>query len=149
MRVALTGHRPQRLGLPEDETDEKWIPIQHWIIDELSNFIKTCRDNNELLDLYTGMASGSDIAFAITGVSMNYINSIKLHCILPCKNYNSSHKYYKFLKLKASEWVELSDEFYKVQLINVNSKMRKNLFYFLTKKGRTFPLVKISFFERY
>lgn len=36
-----------------------------------------------------------------------------------------------------------------VQLINVNSKMRKNLFYFLTKKGRTFPLVKISFFERY
>lgn len=57
MRVALTGHRPQRLGLPEDETDEKWIPIQHWIIDELSNFIKTCRDNNEPLDLYTGMAS--------------------------------------------------------------------------------------------
>lgn len=41
MRVALTGHRPQRLGLPDDETDEKWIPIQHWIIDELSNFIKT------------------------------------------------------------------------------------------------------------
>ena len=40
-------------------------------------------------------------------------------------------------------------EFAKVQLINVNSKMRKNLFYFLTKKGRTFPLVKISFFERY
>ncbi len=38
---------------------------------------------------------------------------------------------------------------YEVQLINVNSKMRKNLFYFLTKKGRTFPLVKISFFERY
>ena len=38
---------------------------------------------------------------------------------------------------------------HKVQLINVNSKMRKNLFYFLTKKGRTFPLVKISFFERY
>lgn len=37
----------------------------------------------------------------------------------------------------------------KVQLINVNSKMRKNLFYFLTKKGRTFHLVKISFFERY
>lgn len=59
MRVALTGHRPQRLGLPDDETDEKWIPIQHWIIDELSNFIKICRDNNEPLDLYTGMASGT------------------------------------------------------------------------------------------
>ena len=49
--------------------------------------------------------------------------------------------------------VDSFDDFFvqqeKVQLINVNSKMRKNLFYFLTKKGRTFPLVKISFFERY
>ena len=44
---------------------------------------------------------------------MHYIDSIKLHCILPCKDYNSSHKYYKFLKLKATEWVELSDKFYK------------------------------------
>ena len=42
-----------------------------------------------------------------------------------------------------------SSDMDEVQLINVNSKMRKNLFYFLTKKGRTFPLVKISFFERY
>ena len=41
------------------------------------------------------------------------------------------------------------EAYLEVQLINVNSKMRKNLFYFLTKKGRTFPLVKISFFERY
>lgn len=47
--------------LPDDEADEKWIPIQHWIIDELSNFIKTCRDNNEPLDLYTGMASGTNL----------------------------------------------------------------------------------------
>ena len=86
MKVGITGHRNQRLGLPEDETDEKWTPIQFWIIDELSKFIKTCSDNNEPLDLYTGMASGSDIAFAIAGVSMHYIDSIKLHCILPCKD---------------------------------------------------------------
>lgn len=52
-------------------------------------------------------------------------------------------RYVSFEELKA---IELG---YEVQLINVNSKMRKNLFYFLTKKGRTFPLVKISFFERY
>lgn len=58
MKVGITGHRNQRLGLPEDETDEKWTPIQFWIIDELSKFIKTCADNNEPLDLYTGMAWG-------------------------------------------------------------------------------------------
>ena len=24
MKVALTGHRPQRLGMPDDELDDKW-----------------------------------------------------------------------------------------------------------------------------
>ncbi len=28
MKVALTGHRPQRLGLPEDETDNAWEKIE-------------------------------------------------------------------------------------------------------------------------
>ena len=28
MKVGITGHRNQRLGLPEDETDEKWTQIQ-------------------------------------------------------------------------------------------------------------------------
>lgn len=31
MRIALTGHRPQRLGLPDDESDIKWAEIGHWI----------------------------------------------------------------------------------------------------------------------
>ena len=24
MKVALTGHRPQRFGMPDDELDDKW-----------------------------------------------------------------------------------------------------------------------------
>lgn len=35
MRVALTGHRPQRLGLPEDESDIAWKKIEEWIIEQL------------------------------------------------------------------------------------------------------------------
>ena len=35
-----------------------------------------------------------------------------------------------------------------VQLINVNSEMRKIEIIFLAKKGRTYPLVKISFFQK-
>ena len=31
MKVALTGHRPQRLSLPEDEKDEKWKSIEYWL----------------------------------------------------------------------------------------------------------------------
>ena len=87
MKVGITGHRNQRLGLPEDETDEKWTPIQFWIIDELSKFIKTCSDNNEPLDLYTGMASGSDIAFAIAGVSMHYMHCISKYVVDWCALY--------------------------------------------------------------
>ena len=35
-----------------------------------------------------------------------------------------------------------------VQLINVNSKMKKILCFFLPKKGCTYPLVKISCFNK-
>ena len=36
----------------------------------------------------------------------------------------------------------------KVQLINVNKKFKKYRLYFRTKKGRTYPLVKISCFNK-
>lgn len=32
---------------------------------------------------------------------------------MPCKNYNSSHPFYKDIKKYTDEWIELSDEFYK------------------------------------
>lgn len=37
---------------------------------------------------------------------------------------------------------------YEVQLINVNKKFKKYRLYFRTKKGRTYPLVKISCFKK-
>ena len=80
---------------------------------------KWCIDNNipddTPIGIYLGDCERGDIAFGIIAdiYKSHYIHSVKLHCILPCKDYNSSHKYYKFLKLKATEWVELSDKFYK------------------------------------
>ena len=56
------------------------------------------------------MASGSDIRF---GMSLAFINEVKLHCVLPCKEYNSNHKYYATLKNVANKWTELSEEFYR------------------------------------
>lgn len=35
MKVALTGHRPQRLGFPEDEMDNAWEKIEEWITKQL------------------------------------------------------------------------------------------------------------------
>ena len=114
MRVALTGHRPQRLRLPDDETDTAWEEIKNWIIKQLIETIEVSYLSNEKLDIYCGMASGSDFVFGMTAMflKINTIIPLQLHCILPCKNYNSSHKLYQDMKMYADEWVELSDKFY-------------------------------------
>lgn len=114
LKVALTGHSPQRLGLPNDELDVRWKEIGKWISNQIA----------DASDVYCGMANGSDILLGLNaGTIKEYLKSLppelknhrqlKLHCVLPCKNYNSSHKYYRKIKNDADEWIELSDKFYK------------------------------------
>ena len=114
MRIALTGHRPQRLGFSENELDEKWNKIDKWLTEEILLFLEECEPKHKTLDLYCGMASGSDILFGLCARDIKpSTDYLKLHCILPCKNYNSSHQFYNNIKNASDEWVELSDEFYK------------------------------------
>ena len=105
MKVALTGHRPQRLGLPEDETNKEWWWIRRWVIDTLYSLMYYKQE----LHMYSGMADGCDYLFAQVGICLR---NVKLHCILPCKNYNSTHKLYEEIKERSYEWVDLSDDFY-------------------------------------
>lgn len=42
MRVALTGHRAERLGLPENEADDAWKKIEEWIVKQLFQMIEVC-----------------------------------------------------------------------------------------------------------
>lgn len=109
MKIALTGHRPQRLGLPDDELDIAWSKIGRWIFNQIL----------DASDIYCGMANGSDILIGLNTCIIKESprfeenRNLKLHCILPCKDYNSSNKYFSKLKQEADEWIELSDEFYK------------------------------------
>lgn len=115
MKAALTGHRPQRLGLPEldFETTKGWRVIIDWL--------KTQLIKMKITDAYCGMASGCDIAYGIAVLELNNETEvykidrpkIKLHCVLPCKDYNSHIKWHKILKSAADEWIELSDGFYR------------------------------------
>ena len=110
MRVALTWHRPQRLGLPEDVCDIVWDILETWLMKEL---VELHKESDELVG-YCGMASGCDILFGyILSAVKDVESNIKLSCVLPCKNYNSSNKYYQEIKETADEWIELSDKFYK------------------------------------
>ena len=115
MRVALTGHRPKRLRLPENEADDAWEKIEEWIVKQLFKMNEVCYLERENLDIYCGMASGSDFAFGTVAmlVKVYEIIPLRLHCVLPCKDYNSSHALYDGMKKYADEWIELSDEFYK------------------------------------
>jgi uncharacterized phage-like protein YoqJ len=108
LSVALTGHRPERLGYPNvnDFIDEEWVRIMDWLKEKVKE--------EHITDAYCGMASGCDIAFGLACLELKDEDyPIALHCILPCKDYNQSDEWYSTLKLHADEWVELSDEFYK------------------------------------
>ena len=90
-----------------------WQQISDWILHQLIEANKLSVIKNESLDLYCGMASGCDMVFGFISTLCKLAPKARLHCILPCKGYNSSHQYYEILKENADEWVELSDEFYK------------------------------------
>lgn len=109
IRMALTGHRPERLGYPELDfyVSHEWRKIIDWLKDEIKK--------ENVTDAYCGMATGCDIAYGIAIIELKNSEKypIKLHCILPCKNYNNKIKWHDILKSNADEWIELSDEFYR------------------------------------
>lgn len=105
--AALTGHRPERLGYAKESyATPEWQRMIAWL--------KLKIKENNITDAYCGMAHGADIAYGLA-VSKLKIEGypINLHCILPCKGYNEKDPMHKFLRQRADEWVELSEEFYK------------------------------------
>ena len=108
MKVAITGHRPGRLAYPNLSftVSKEWRKIINWL--------KDIYVEQAVTDVYCGMAEGCDIAAGIAVTELkNEHYPIKLHCILPCKNYNNRIRWHYILKEVADEWIELSDEFYR------------------------------------
>ena len=106
MRMALTGHRPERLKYSNDYLSDEWIKIISWLRLKIMEL--------EVTDVYCGMADGCDIAYGIAAITAKACDyHVKLHCVLPCKNYNSENPWFEVLKKDADEWIELSEEFYK------------------------------------
>lgn len=113
MKIALTGHRPERLGFNDNEEHCDWENIRLWIADKIAE-VQQIANPDTPITVYCGMATGSDIAFGLVISRMKDCGcNVKLCCVLPCKNYNSSHPYYNQIKSHADEWIELADEFYK------------------------------------
>ncbi len=107
IHAALTGHRPERLGYAKNTyTTIEWRRLIDWLKAEVVRL--------DITDAYCGMANGCDIAYGLAALELKQSGyQVRLHCILPCKDYNSSSTEYDLLRKNADEWVELSDEFYK------------------------------------
>lgn len=106
IRMALTGHRPQRLGYSKHLESPEWRPMIDWLKDQIKTIGVT--------DAICGMAEGCDCVYALAVIELKDEGyKIKLHCVLPCANYQS--KYYMFNKIKsyADSWMSLSKNYYK------------------------------------
>lgn len=53
MRMALTGHRPARLGYDINLNDPDWYPMLDWIKCKIQEY--------GITDIYSGMAEGCDM----------------------------------------------------------------------------------------
>ena len=97
----MTGHREGRLA-------------SLGTVEEIIDWIKSKLIENNCTDAYCGMANGGDILFGKTVISLRKQGyDIKLHCILPCKDYNKSHLDCDILKENSDSFEYLSEDFYK------------------------------------
>lgn len=106
LKMALTGHRPVRLNYSQYLETNDWRRMIDWLKEQIQILGVT--------DAYCGMADGCDCVYALAAIELKKENyPIKLHCILPCENYNSSYYMHDLIKKHADTWVALSKEFYK------------------------------------
>ncbi len=101
MKIALTGHRPQRL-FGHNLANEQWQRISEWI--------KKVLMENECTVAFSGMASGSDMlyALAVKEIKENGID-IDLKLVFPCDGYGSRSKDKRYLTWR-QQIIDASDE---------------------------------------
>ena len=106
LRMALTGHRPVRLNYSRYLETDDWRRMIDWLKDQIKTLGVT--------DAYCGMAEGCDCVYALAVIELKKeAYPIKLHCVLPCENYQSRYYIYDHIKKHADTWTSLSKEFYK------------------------------------
>lgn len=106
IRMALTGHRPARLGYNKYLEATEWRPIIAWLKQQIKIIGVT--------DAICGMAEGCDCVYALSVIELKQEGyNINLHCVLPCDNYQCGYYVYDKIKSYADTWTSLSKEFYK------------------------------------
>lgn len=77
--VAVTGHRPNKLGWGYDYTEPHWVRLK----ERFKSFLLS----EKITDAFSGMALGVDVVFAISIIELKEAGyNIRLHAIIPCNN---------------------------------------------------------------
>lgn len=110
MKIALTGHREERLGLPRDVSDIQWETIENWIASQIINHYYF---HDECL-VYCGMAEGSDMALGyVVSLLKDFGYNIKLICVCPCARYGHKAPNYEYVIDHADEIINLHETYVK------------------------------------
>lgn len=95
MKIAVTGHRPQRLNGQE-------AIVGQWLYDEINKLQKT----EKITTAYNGMAAGADQIFALQCLKLN----IPVYCVFPY-NRKKYHPDEKYIIERAAGSIALQDEY--------------------------------------
>lgn len=123
--VAITGHRPSKLGWGYNYNHPKWIALKDWFKDY---FVR-----HNVTDVWTGMALGVDTVAALAVLELKDEGyNIRLHCAIPCIGHSSAWKdeatvnLYNSILRRADEVVIVTKAPYKSWMMQVRNKYMVN-----------------------
>lgn len=120
MKIAITGHRPHKLGNDYDLTS----PLISWIENEIIEILERYKKSDEELILITGMALGIDTLFAKIAIK----NKIKFIAAIPCKEQyipwpkKSQETWYSIINNPLCIVYYISKESYTPECMNIRNK---------------------------
>ncbi len=113
MKIAITGHRPNKLGDDYDLTSPLILSIKQYLQDMLDDHMLHATDNSDIT-LISGMALGIDTLWAELAIE----NGLQLIAAIPCQNHESLwskasiERYHKILNNPLTTIIMVTNEPY-------------------------------------
>ena len=122
-RIAVTGHRPKKLGWGYNFSDQRWIDLAWRMREILLARLKKFQS----IECITGMALGVDQLFGLVALKLKKQNyPVKIFCAIPCRGQEK-------IWPDASIWLKIKENADEVQFIcdgeyNNKCMQKRNIF---------------------
>jgi len=124
MKIAITGHRPNKLGNDYDLTSDLVKKIKY----EIQHIITQINQPGSNLELITGMALGIDTLFAQIAIENKIPFTAAIPCINQDKMWIQKYKdlYHSILKHRLCSIIYVSDKEYDLECMNKRNEWMVN-----------------------